>query len=244
MATALRTPPERPRLAGRTLRRRLGLFSVIAILAASNVVSNRLWPEAYIPWNVGVAVLLVGVALCCGVTWADLGLSRATLRRGLGIGAIALVGVAALFLIALAVPATREAFDDTRAAGTLGAALFAALVRIPIGTALLEETAFRGVLPALVGGSWWRRTLVSSGLFGLWHVLPSMGMASANAAVASSVGGWGTVATSALAVVATAAAGVLLCVWRRWGGHLVTPILAHVATNSLGVLIAWWFVSH
>ncbi|RTL65714.1 MAG: CPBP family intramembrane metalloprotease [Pseudonocardiaceae bacterium] len=244
MATVLQKPPGRPRLAGRTLRRRLGLFSVIAILAASNVVSNRLWPGAYIPWNVGVAVLLVVLARWCGVTWADLGLSRATLRRGLGIGAVALAGVAVLYLIGLAVPATREAFHDSRAAGTLGAVLFAALVRIPLGTALLEETAFRGVLPALVGGSWWRGTLVSSGLFGLWHVLPSIGMASANAAVASSVGGWGTVATSALAVLATFAAGVLLCVWRRWGGHLVTPFLAHIATNSLGVLIAWWVVTH
>ncbi|AEA25023.1 Abortive infection protein [Pseudonocardia dioxanivorans CB1190] len=244
MATVLRTHPDQPLRPGRALRRRLGLVSVITILAASNVVSNRLWPEAYIPWNLAVAALLVVVARGCGVTWADLGLSRATVRRGLGVGAIAFAAVAVLYLVALAIPATREAFQDSRAAGPLGAMLFAALIRIPLGTAVLEEVAFRGVLPGLVGGSWWRRTLVSSGLFGLWHVLPSIGMAGANAAVAASVGGWGTVATCAAAVVGTAAAGVLLSAWRRWGGHLVTPVLAHVATNSLGVLIAWWVVTH
>jgi len=51
------------------------------------------------------------------------------------------------------------------------------------------------------------------------------------------------VTQAALAVVAMTAAGLLLMLWRRWGGHLVTPGLSHLATNSLGVLIAWWLVS-
>jgi membrane protease YdiL (CAAX protease family) len=53
---------------------------------------------------------------------------------------------------------------------------------------VLEEVAFRGVLPALVDGGWWRATLVSSALFGLWHVLPSLGMSSANAAAGAALG--------------------------------------------------------
>jgi membrane protease YdiL (CAAX protease family) len=84
---------------------------------------------------------------------------------------------------------------------------------------------------------------VSSALFGLWHVLPSIGLASANAAVGAAVGGWGTLAQCALAVVATFVAGIGLSVLRRWGGHLVTPMLAHVATNSIGVLLAWWVLT-
>ena len=46
-----------------------------------------------------------------------------------------------------------------------------------------------------------------------------------------------------LAVVAMFAAGLLMMLLRRWGGHVATPALAHLATNSLGVLIAWWLVS-
>jgi hypothetical protein len=243
MTTVLGTRQEPPVHPGRSLRRRLGLFSAIVILAASNVVSNRVWPEGYVPWNLAVTALLIVLARRCGIGLADLGLDRARLRRGLTFGALALGVVAALYLVAVAIPATRAAFDDVRAAGTLGAVLFAALVRIPFGTVVLEETAFRGVLPALVGGGWWRRTLVSSALFGLWHVLPATGVSSANAAVGEYVGGWGILAQCGLAVLATFAVGILLSAWQRWGGHLATPMLAHLATNSLGVLIAWWMVS-
>jgi membrane protease YdiL (CAAX protease family) len=229
------------------LRRRLVLCSVITILVGSNVVSNRVWPEGYIPWNLAVAGVLLLLARHAGLSWADIGLGRARLRRGLLLGALVAGLVAAVYLAALAFPTTREAFLDRRAAGPLAAALFAALVRIPLGTVVLEEVAFRGVLPALVNGGdkggFWRGALVSSALFGLWHVLPSLGMSTSNAAVGAAVGGWGLAGQAALAVLATAAAGLLMMLWRRWSGHLATPALCHLATNSLGVLIAWWVVS-
>jgi membrane protease YdiL (CAAX protease family) len=208
----------------------------------SNVVSNRVWPEAYIPWNLAVAALLVLAARGAGLTWGDLGLGNARLRRGLAVGAAAFAAVGAVYAAGLSLPATSTLFHDTRAAGPLTAVLFAALIRIPLGTAVLEEVAFRGVLPGLVGGGWWRATLVSSGLFGLWHVLPSTAMG-ANAGVEAALGGWGLAAQAALAVLFTFVGGIVFCALRRWSGHLVTPMLAHVATNSLGVLIAWWMVS-
>jgi uncharacterized protein len=243
VTTALATRPAPPARVGRAARRRLGLFAAVTILAVSNVVSNRLWPEAYVPWNLAVAAILLITARRCGLSWADLGLSDARLRRGLYVGGVAAGAIGVLYLIALALPATRDAFVDTRAAGPLATVLFAAAVRIPLGTVVLEEVAFRGVLPALVGGGWWRATLVSSGLFGLWHVLPSLGMSSANAAVGAAVGGWGQFSQVGLAVLATFAAGILLSAWRRWGGHLATPMLLHMATNSLGVLLAWWMTA-
>jgi membrane protease YdiL (CAAX protease family) len=241
MTTALEARP--PVRAARPLRLRLTLFAV-TILAASNVVSNRIWPEGYVVWNVAVTALLVAGARASGLTWHDLGLHGLRLRRAALLGGAVAGSVAVAYAIAVAMPVTRSAFLDARAAGPLGAALFAALVRIPLGTALLEETAFRGVLPALVGGGWWRATLVSSALFGLWHVLPAIGMSTANAAFGAAFGGWGAIAEVTVAVGFTFAAGVWLCALRRWGGHLVTPVLAHVATNSLGVLIAWWMITH
>ena len=157
----------------------------------------------------------------------------------LGAGAAAVVGL--LYATAVSLPATRAAFVDARSAVPLTAVLFLALVRIPLGTVVLEELAFRGVLPALVGGSfgggWWRATLVSSGLFGLWHVLPAMG---SGGAVSDALGSAGAVAGT---VLFTAAAGVVFRAWQRWSGHLVTPMLLHAATNSLGALVAWW-VTH
>lgn len=221
------------------MRRRPALLAAVAVLTVSNVVTQLLWPAGYVPCNLAAACGLVLLARRCGLTWAELGLGSARLRRGLLLGALAAGGVAVVYLAALGSPVGRAAFVDARAAGPLGAALFAALVRVPLGTVVLEEIAFRGVLPALVGGGWWRATLVSSALFGVWHVLPSLGLSSANAAVGATVGAWGQVAHSALAVGATFLAGVALCAWRRCSGHLAAPMLVHLATNSLGVLLAW-----
>ena len=238
-AAATITPPR----VRRVLPRWCGLVAAVALLVATNVLVGVVWPAWAVPWKVVVAALLLVLARVCGLGWDDLGLGRRHLGRGLVYGGIAVAIVAVVYLVGVALPATRTAFEDTRAAGTVGALLYAALVRIPFGTVLLEEIAFRGVLPGLVGGGWWRRTLVASALFGLWHIVPSLGLSSANAAVGDTLGGWGDVGRAALAVIATFGAGILLCAWRRWGGHLVTPVLAHLATNSLGVVFAWFLIS-
>jgi membrane protease YdiL (CAAX protease family) len=221
----------------RVVRTRLAFGGAVGLLAVSNVVSNRVWPQGYLVWNLAVAGVLLLVARSAGLTWHDLGLSNRRLRRGLVIGIAAAAAVALVYGAAMAVPAVRAALVDERAAVPLAAVLFVALVRIPLGTVVLEELAFRGVLPALVGGGWWRATLVSSGLFGLWHVLPSLGSASA---VTATLGTSGAVVGT---VLFTAAAGVVFRAWQRWSGHLVTPMLLHVATNSLGVVVAWWLVT-
>jgi membrane protease YdiL (CAAX protease family) len=229
--------PFPPARAARPLRVRLALFAALTVLAASNVVSNRVWPQGYLAWNLAMAGVLLLLARASGLTRADVGLDGRRLRRGLALGAVAAAAVGLLYAAAMAVPATRSAFVDGRGAVPLAAMLFVALVRIPLGTVVLEELAFRGVLPALVGGGWWRATLVSSGLFGLWHVLPSMGSADA---VSDALGSWGAPVGT---VLFTAAAGVVFRAWQRWSGHLVTPMLLHAAANSLGALLAWW-VTH
>ena len=229
--------PPLPARTGRPLRTRLALFAAVTLLAVSNVVSNRLWPQGYLVWNLGMTAVLLVVARIGGLTWADLALHGVRLRRGLAIGALAVAAVALVYAAAVAVPAVRAAFVDDRGTVSLAAVVFVALVRIPLGTVVLEELAFRGVLPALVGGGWWRATLVSSGLFGLWHVLPSLGSGSA---VTNALGTSGAVIGT---VLFTTAAGVVFRAWQRWSGHLVTPMLLHAATNSLGALIAWW-VTH
>ncbi|MGI8799290.1 MAG: CPBP family glutamic-type intramembrane protease [Pseudonocardia sp.] len=228
------------------VRLRLGLILAIAILAGSNLVSNRvLTGLAYVPWNLAVAALLIVVARRCGLSWADLGLQNRRLRKGLLVGAVAASLVVLIYTIGWALPATRSAFADQRAAGSVQTLLFAALIQIPLGTVLLEEIAFRGVLPALFGGErFWPTALASSALFGLWHVLPSFGVTAANAAMGATIGGIGLLAQTVLVVLAMTGAGMLLMVYRRWGGHLVSPMIAHVATNSLGVLIAWLVITH
>jgi len=222
----------------------MSLALVLAVLVTTNLVTNRGPAVLYLPTCLAAAALLLLTARGAGLDWADLGLAAATARAGLRWAVVAAAAVLAGYLVCLAVPATREIFSDERAAGlSAGAVLWQALVRVPFGTVLLEEVGFRGVLGAMlangVGHPW--ATAISSGLFGLWHVLPSLGIARANAAAADVFAptGPGQVAAVLAAVAGTAVAGVLLCELRRRSGSLLAPAGLHCAANSFGYLLAW-----
>src|SRR3954471_22514868 len=198
-------------------RRKVALIfgAVVAILAAVNVA------DKYGPHHTGliagpvVALALVLLARRAGLTWHDLGLSRRTLVPGLkyAIGAIGAVSI--VYAIGVALPWTRPAFNDMRYHLHLSAALLAAFIVVPLGTVLLEEVAFRGVLLGLVrrhrGATW--ASITSSVLFGLWHILPSLRLNHANQAVGAILGTsvTGRVFTVLAAVTFTALAGLLLC---------------------------------
>ncbi|HEV2870259.1 MAG TPA: CPBP family glutamic-type intramembrane protease, partial [Actinomycetota bacterium] len=79
----------------------------------------------------------------------------------------------------------------------------------------------------------------SSGLFGLWHVVGSLGGGAANAAIVGVVGGdaAGTMLRVVVTVAFTALAGVVLCWLRLRSGSLLAPILAHWTVNGLGVIV-------
>jgi len=115
-------------------------------------------------------------------------------------------------------------------------------VVIPLGTVLPEELAFRGVLLALLGRRYGVRagTLLSSGLFGLWHVLPSLGGGVANATIAGVVGAdaAGSAVRVVVTVLFTSLAGMVLCWLRLRSGSLLAPVLAHWTVNGLGVIVA------
>ncbi len=136
------------------------------------------------------AAVLLGLARLAGLSWAELGLGPGTWRRGFA-WAGAIIGIVALVLAAgAALPLTRDAFRDSRYHLGLGGALLTSFVLIPVGTVLLEEVAFRGVLWGLLRrlGGTVMATAVSSALFGLWHILPSLGLATDNEAIGSAVG--------------------------------------------------------
>jgi len=84
-----------------------------------------------------------------------------------------------VFAVGAALPSTRDAFRDARYHLGWGGAFLTAFLLIPLGTVLFEEVAFRGVLWGLLrrGRGTVTATAVSSALFGLWHVLPSLGLA-------------------------------------------------------------------
>lgn len=212
----------------------------VAALGLSNVMTNRVLPDAtYVPWNLTVAAGLVSMARRAGCSDEELGLDRRYLGPGARLGA----GLAAAVVVAHAAAWTstrgRAAFDDRRVTELdTGQARYHALVRIPLGTALAEEVFFRGVLPAVLASP--RHPSLarwgSSGLFGLWHVLPSQLLAGRNQRAGRLAARAGPAALVSLAVAGTAVAGVALHEARRRGRHLVAPVLVHLAINLSGFL--------
>lgn len=221
------------------------IAATVLALVVVNVANNRVLPRgAYVPFSVAAAVALLAFAVRVdGRSWADLGLARADLASGARWGAAIIAGLATVYVVGYAVPFTHDLFlDDRVRTMTTSSVMASAFVRVPFGTVLLEEVAFRGVLLAQVAARarWWTAVAVSSALFGLWHVLPSMGVEAVNPVAEDTVGtlpGWITVVGS---VVLTALAGVVFCWLRRRSRSLLAPMALHWATNSLGYLFAWW----
>lgn len=224
-------------------RRRTSVAAaVVVLLVVSNVMSNRVIPAwMYVPWNLAIAAACLAMAFTVA-TPPRLGLTnwRVGVRWGL-----VLLGLTIVVLLAVvAVPAGRDIFRDTRAQSSVGALLYHALLRIPFGTVLLEELAFRGVLPGLFSLRWGlvRSSVYASILFGLWHVLPSLGLDDRNRSAAQAFGHGpsGTIAIVVFAVVGTTLAGLAWCWLRYRTGSVATTVLAHIATNSVAFTIAWF----
>jgi uncharacterized protein len=225
----------------RTLRisPRAAVAVVIALLAVLNVVDIRVARASLVVGPVCVAGL-VAVARLAGLSWQDLGLGPGTWRPGLKWAGIEIAIVGLVLAAAAALPLTREAFRETRYRLDWGNALLTSLVLIPIGTVLVEEVAFRGVLWGLLREVKGPRTatVVSSALFGLWHVLPSLGLTTSNEAISGTVGGSKSAQTATVlaTVLFTALSGVVFCELRRRSGSILASAGLHWATNGLSVL--------
>jgi uncharacterized protein len=218
--------------------RAIGLV-IVALAVAKGV--DRAVPGAHVAVGLGLIACLVAIARAQGLTTADLGLAQSSRPAGLRWGATAAALVGTAYALAYVTGLVRGMLPDGE--GGLGrAALWTVLVVIPLGTVLPEELAFRGLLLALLGRRYGllAASLLSSGLFGLWHVVPSLGGGTANATMASVVGAdaAGTVVRVVVTVVFTSLAGVVLCWLRLRSGSLLAPVLAHWTVNGLGVIVA------
>jgi membrane protease YdiL (CAAX protease family) len=214
----------------------------VALLAVANVMSNSVLPSAwYVPWNLLVAVCVAILGVQC-VSLAEAGFAE--WRRGAAFGVVLMTATAVVMLVAVAMPAFHDLYRDRRVDEGLGSMLYQVAIRIPLGTAVLEEVAFRAVLPALLAVRFgvMRGCVAASVLFGLWHVLPSLSLNKVNP-VATDVFGTGTggqIVAVVFAVIGTMVAGLWLCWIRYRARSILATVLAHIGSNSIGYTIAWF----
>ena len=207
----------------------LGRVVVAGLSAWNYVINRRVAPDRYVAANLAASAALLAVG-SVRASREQLGL-RAGHGIGIGGAGAAVVGLGAV--AASRIPATARLFEDQRVSAEDVA--YQTLVRIPMGTVVLEEVAFRSVLPALLDGPDRARVSLGSGaLFGLWHIIPTL--------TTLDINGVHEPATRTTAVLiggaATAAAGLLFDKLRLRSGSVLAPMLVHWSANAVSYAIA------
>ena len=193
------------------------VVAVVGGLVVHNLVTNLWFSDRwYVPVNLATAGVLVAAVGCPG-------LSAAGWATGVA-GVLVVLLVIALLAV---VRRTRPLLADRRMAGVdARGTAWRALVRIPLGTVVLEEVAFRGVLPDLLSPVW------AAALFGLWHVVPTVRTLEVN--------GLGRPAwVVAAAVAGTAAVGLVFSGLVATTGSLLAPAMVHAAANGGATVAAY-----
>jgi membrane protease YdiL (CAAX protease family) len=206
-----------------------------ALLNALSLQERRL----YVPLNLAMAASLALIGRARGLSWEALGLGAAGVWPGLALGmvfvAVFVVGLA----VAWAVPGLHRFLHDRRMAQVdVRELAYRTLLRIPLGTALAEEVAFRGVL----FGAWAAHQPEATALagaslaFGLWHIVPTLTLLRVNRIGRTTEH---QVVGLAIGVGATTLAGAGLGYLRILTGGLVGPLVVHASVNSLGAVAAF-----
>ncbi|HSN06677.1 MAG TPA: type II CAAX endopeptidase family protein [Candidatus Angelobacter sp.] len=214
------------------------IVGVLVTMIGFQLLTRGVEGAPYIVAGVSATVGIVFVAWRHHLTWTDIGLGRASWVTGLlwSLGIVLVVG--AIVGTAGSIPRLHHLFADQRLTHVSGAVTARrALLDIPFGTVLIEEFAFRGVMLALVtsltGTAW--AVVITSALFGLWHIGPALEMHDAHQATTGA--SWSTVAGT---VVVTGVSGVGFALLRLYTGSLFPPSALHWAGNGTGVVVAWF----
>lgn len=222
------------------MRRETARSTAIGMIAGYNVVQNTFLIErGYVTGNVVVGAALIGLGRRSGSSLEQMGLIPRLTSDGRRFMAAAATTAIITIAAGVAHPKTRTFFRDERARGESWQDVrHNTLIRFPLGTAMFEEVVFRGVLPPLLARSEKAGDLLSSALFGLWHVIPT-----ARVLGGSPLGGSANpVRTVAAGSAAAGVGGFLLACARRKSDSTILPWMLHSLLNItiyLGGVTAW-----
>jgi membrane protease YdiL (CAAX protease family) len=216
------------------------LVILMATALVAYAITMNLWPPfngpAYVPLNLVVVGWFLAIAfLELDLTDEELGF-RGSADGALLSGGIAL-GIGLVLLVAALPRRTASMIRDERVADLRGRSLaYQVFIRIPIGTAAVEEILFRGVLFAAfqdAGLTVVEAALASSAAFGLWHISSTANLVRINDPEASR----GDVARIVFGGVVLMTLAGLGLTWLRVETHgLLAPFIVHTGVNSLATL--------
>ncbi len=221
---------------------RVILLSVI--LVAYNVLFSLLPSELlnllYVPANlVFAAIIFLGARKLLGISYADVGLRSDTLKKGtiwgfsVGLTIVIILSLGIYFLGFMDRLSSSYEANPT----TLADLLFRIFIRIPLGTALVEEILFRGILIALLvsnGLSNIKCILISCIVFGLWHI----GLA-LKVDPEIQLFSWAWLTTAMGTIGMGLIGGLVFAFMRFWTNSLVAPMLVHWLINISTVILVY-----
>jgi uncharacterized protein len=219
------------------------LLGTIALLLYGNLVSipSNATRESFLLWsNVAVAGGLLTWALWQKLSAEDMGLSwrsiPASATVGISLSLVAAIPPVAFILLTPFISGEPIENDAAERSG-LGLTYFV-LFRQPLGTALFEEFAFRGVLY----GAWLRAggerlaLVATSVAFALWHVVITSKTVAESGVVESPP----TVAVAILVSMAGLFVGGMIFAYLRWRtGSIAAPAVAHWLIVALMATAIW-----
>ena len=214
------------------------IVGVLTMMVGFQALTRGVEGAPYIVAGIVTTAGLVVVAWRHHLTWTSLGLGRSTWVTGLLWSLAIIVVVGVVIGIAGGIPRLRHLFADERITEVSGLETARkALLDIPLGTVLIEEFAFRGVLLALGTILWSTPWAVvwTSVLFGLWHISPALEMHDSHQATSGTPR-----LTVAGTVLFTGLSGVGFALLRLYTGSLFPPAALHWASNGTGVVVGWF----
>lgn len=219
----------------------IDVIVIIAILIYGTVLARFIPRKAHISSNLLAALATVGLGLFLGLSLPQMGLTLDGVKNVIIISALA---TGAIFLGTFAVsflPFLRHIFlGESFANARVRKVFFEAGFRIPLGTALVEEILFRGVLLGILLQSYspLTSTIIAAAVFGLWHIAPSINSIESNTAVQERLRSKSLHAKGSVAgiVLVTFIAGLFFNWLRIISGTILTTWLVHWAINSSGAV--------
>jgi membrane protease YdiL (CAAX protease family) len=214
---------------------------IILILLYSTVL-GRLVPKKYhLYLNIGIAAVAITLGLAFGLSLENMGLALDRILPGIYWAFIISAAIILLILVISTIPILRRFFIGDNLSNANGKLIaFEAAVRIPLGTALVEEILFRGVLLGLLlqHHPTFEALVIAAAIFGLWHIFPTMDSMKSNAAAAKAIAHKTPRAAGSVigVIILTSIAGLFFGWLRILANSIVAPWLVHWSVNASGVV--------
>lgn len=214
---------------------------VILILLYSTVLERLVPRRFHLYLNIGIAIVAILLGLSFGLNFEQMGLAFNKILPGMFIAILAAGTIVIGTSIIATIPILRRFFLGDNLAKASGKLItYEATIRVPFGTALIEEVLFRGVLLGLLlqHNTMLIAILISSVIFGLWHILPTISMLEQNKILEKANKDLAHRKYSSIVgvVIITASAGLIFAWLRILANSIVAPWLLHWSINSSGML--------